>query len=205
MAQKNVAEKRPTAKHHDNAEWRNGENLLKIQSWKTETGKDIDCELDSTINRLKFIEDMFFNCRDGKERLDFIDKDSFDGLALLLGDATSGAILLRRALFGDEMSGAKAPATAATEHVDRAAIRPGERGQDLACSAIIEKTSGVPDVSCALGMIEEKLEFVIQAGFEAEGGVKELGDKACSGLLSILFGIKWELAEIKEKLYPRSN
>ena len=169
-------------------------NLLRIQSCETEDGDDIETAMDFMIQRLRLIEDVFFAPRDGHERMARLDEDAFRGLGLLMMDATTGAILLRKALFGDKQSTDDLPAryptrTAAAK--DKVIVHPAAPKE-------------APDVSCDLAMIAERLEFVLQAGFEAEGGVKALGDGAIAGLISTLFSIKWDAEKVLEKLYPKS-
>jgi hypothetical protein len=63
----------------------------------------------------------------------------------------------------------------------------------------------IPDVSLDLSMIGEKLDFVLESIEDRDHGVKALSEAGCAGLVATLFGIKWEIADIQEKLYPSSS
>lgn len=168
------------------------QNLLKVRSWETENGNEIDIELDNVINRLRLIEGAFFELKDGRKSLKWLDDDAFNGLGLLLADATTGAILLRRAIWGDQTTRQEEP----SDKISQPPLQPTEQ---QACPPL---GKGIPDVSCELSMAIDKLEFVLGVGFETGVDIADIGPRVMSGMVSTLYGIKWELTEVFNKLYP---
>ncbi len=97
----------PKIEEADKEKWLEENNYLKVHSFRTCNGNEIEMEVDQIIQRLTLVENLFFNHPNPKEGMKafdriLLDRAGFEGLGLLIKDACTSAHVLRSALFGDE-------------------------------------------------------------------------------------------------------
>lgn len=159
---------------------------------------DMSCALVAPRRALEFLWNSFAVHVGDHEK---ISEQGFSGMGAIVKD-------IRADLYGlsSGIEQAIRGASAADSKTKPSDEPPGHPGGSVAgrahSSAAAASPQGVPDVSCDLAMIEDKLEFILEAGFEQEGGIATLSESAISGISVCLYEVKWKTKEILEKLYP---